>query len=277
MVITRFAPSPTGRLHMGHAYSALFAESLAANEGGEFLLRIEDIDANRCRKEYTEGIYEDLQWLGICWQSDVLIQSTRFDAYKNSLNILREMGVLYPCFCSRKKIEAEQSNAGLAPHGSGSPKYLGHCRKIDSKNRRDRIAQGEPHSWRLDCSEAFSITGDLRWVDRLAGTITVDPSILGDVIISRKDIATSYHLAVTLDDAEQGITLISRGEDLMESTHVHRLLQCLLDLPVPQWCHHKLIKNPEGKRFSKREGGLTLKQIRDSGIRAEDLRNELGF
>lgn len=277
MVITRFAPSPTGRLHMGHAYSALFASSLAADEGGKFLLRIEDIDTSRCRKEYTEGIYEDLEWLGILWEPDVLIQSNRFDAYRNSINVLREMGVLYPCFCSRKKIEAEQSNEGLAPHGSGSPKYSGHCRKIGSKIRRDRIAQGEPHSWRLDCSAAFSITGELRWIDRLAGETIVDPSILGDIIISRKDIATSYHLAVTLDDAEQGVTLISRGEDLIESTHVHRLLQCLLGLPVPDWCHHKLIKNEEGKRFSKREGSLTLKEMRGSGIRAEDLREELGF
>ena len=277
MVITRFAPSPTGRLHMGHAYSALFASSLAADEGGKFLLRIEDIDTSRCRKEYTEGIYEDLEWLGILWEPDVLIQSNRFDAYRNSINVLREMGVLYPCFCSRKKIEAEQSNEGLAPHGSGSPKYSGHCHKIGSKIRRDRIAQGEPHSWRLDCSAAFSITGELRWIDRLAGETIVDPSILGDIIISRKDIATSYHLAVTLDDAEQGVTLISRGEDLIESTHVHRLLQCLLGLPVPHWCHHKLIKNEEGKRFSKREGSLTLKEMRGSGIRAEDLREELGF
>lgn len=277
MFITRFAPSPTGRLHMGHAFSALFAESLAITERGKFLLRIEDIDKNRCRKEYTEGIYEDLEWLGIRWDSEVLIQSTRFDEYKNSINILREMEVLYPCFCSRKKIEAEQSNVGLAPHGSMQPKYSGNCRYIGPEERENRIAKREPHSWRIDCGKALSITGQLQWVDRAAGTINVESSILGDVIISRKDIETSYHLAVTLDDAHQGVSLVSRGKDLMESTHVHRLLQCLLDLPVPQWYHHKLIKDSKGKRFSKREGSLTLKEMRDSGISAEYLRRELGF
>ena len=277
MLITRFAPSPTGRLHMGHAYSALFAESLAIKEGGKFLLRIEDIDTNRCREEYIEGIYEDLKWLGLRWDPVILIQSTRFDEYEKSINILRELGVLYPCFCSRKKIIVEQSNVGLAPHDAGLTKYSGNCRKMNPKEGKNRIAEGEPHSWRLDCSKAFSITGELQWFDRLAGNVNVNPSILGDVIISRKDIGTSYHLAVTLDDAEQGVSLISRGEDLMESTHVHRLLQCLLELPVPQWCHHKLIKNSDGKRFSKREGSLTLKEMRDSGIKAEDLRGELGF
>ncbi|MDB4783333.1 tRNA glutamyl-Q(34) synthetase GluQRS [Verrucomicrobiales bacterium] len=277
MVITRFAPSPTGRLHLGHAYSALFAESLANRDGGKFFLRIEDIDKNRCREEHIEGIYEDLKWLGICWDPEVLLQSTRFDEYKNSIKILSQMDVLYPCFCSRKKIEAEQSNVGLAPHGPGSPKYSGNCRGIGFEEKEDRMAKGEIHSWRLDCSKASAITGELQWFDQLAGTMKVEPSILGDVIISRKDIATSYHLAVTLDDAKQGVTLISRGEDLMESTHVHRLLQCLLELPVPQWCHHKLIKNSDGKRFSKREGSLTLKEMRDSGIRAADLRGELGF
>ncbi len=277
MVITRFAPSPTGRLHLGHAYSALFAESLAIRDGGKFLLRIEDIDKNRCKDEHIEGIYEDLQWLGIRWSPEVLLQSSRFDEYKNSINKLREMEVLYPCFCSRKKIEAEQSNVGLAPHGSDSPKYSGSCREIGSEERECRMANGDPHSWRLDCSKAYSMTGQLQWFDQLAGNINVEPSILGDVIISRKDIATSYHLAVTLDDADQGITLISRGEDLMESTHVHRLLQCLLGLPVPQWCHHKLITNSDGERFSKREGSLTLKEMRDSGIKAKDLRHELGF
>jgi|TARA_B110000116_G_C16789997_1_gene563154 glutamyl-Q tRNA(Asp) synthetase len=277
MIITRFAPSPTGRLHMGHAYSALFAESLAIVDGGKFFLRIEDIDKNRCREEHVEGIYEDLKWLGICLDSEILFQSTRFDEYKNSINILRGMGVLYPCFCSRKKIEVEQSNVALAPHGPGSPKYSGNCRAIRSEEREGRIAKGEPHSLRLDCSKASAITGELQWFDQLAGNMNMEPSILGDVIISRKDIATSYHLAVTLDDAEQGVTLISRGEDLMESTHVHRMLQCLLGLPVPQWCHHKLITNSAGKRFSKREGSLTLKEMRDSGIKAKDVRGELGF
>ncbi|MGQ0674696.1 MAG: tRNA glutamyl-Q(34) synthetase GluQRS, partial [Rhodospirillales bacterium] len=264
MEVTRFAPSPTGHLHLGHAHSALFAARAAGN-AGRFILRIEDIDRTRCRPEFTAAILEDLAWLGLRWELPVRRQSEHMDAYRAALEKLRARGLLYPCFCTRAEIKAEIARAGEAPHGPDSPPYPGTCRALSDAERDRRIASGAAYALRLDMARAASEAGALEWTDRARGTQRAAPEKFGDVVLARKELPASYHLAVALDDALQGITLVTRGEDLFAATHIHRLLQALLDLPTPAYHHHGLIRDEEGKRLAKREQAPTIRALRAEG------------
>ncbi len=274
---TRFAPSPSGHLHLGHAYSGLFSEQAARQGNGRFLLRIEDIDSTRCRPHFTREMIEDLTWLGLEWDAPPLLQSSRSDAYARALKHLSHMELLYPCFCTRADIKAEIEGSAAAPHGPDGPLYPGLCRHLTPKERQDREAAGLPFALRLDVRRAQTVTGPLTWFDREQGKMTATPEIFGDVVLARKDIGTSYHLAVTLDDAFQDITLVTRGEDLFQATHLHRLLQALLELPVPQWHHHSLIQDDQGRRLAKRHGALSLRQLRSEGKSARDVRAMAGW
>jgi len=288
-VISRFAPSPTGRLHLGHAFSALAAHDLARSAGGaaggagggagggRFLLRIEDIDRTRCRPEHVAGIVEDLRWLGLDWDGDVVFQSQRLPLYAAALERLKAAGLAYPCFCTRARIAAEIAASATAPHGpegprdrmagpDGGPLYPGLCRALDDAGRAARIAAGEAHAWRLDMARATALAGPLAWNDARAGTVAAAPGIHGDVVLARKDAPTSYHLAVTVDDAAQGVTDVVRGADLFAATHVHRLLQALLDLPTPAYHHHALLTGANGERLAKRAGSPTLAAMRADGV-----------
>lgn len=271
-VVTRFAPSPTGFLHLGHAYSALLAFEAARSAGGRFLLRIEDTDRSRCRPEFETAIFEDLAWLGLEWDEPVMRQSERTPAYVAALARLEELGVLYPCFCSRREIEAEVARSLSAPHGPGGPLYPGTCRALPAAEAARRRAAGEPHALRLNVARATALAGSLRWRDRRRGEIEARPERLGDAVLARKDAPTSYHLAVTVDDAAQGVTLIVRGEDLVEATHLHRLLQALLGLPTPDYAHHVLLRNEAGVRLSKRDGALSLRALRAAGRSPDEVR-----
>jgi len=259
MITTRFAPSPTGRLHLGHAYAAKVAHDLARENGGRFLLRFEDIDHTRVRPEFYDGILDDLRWLSLDWDGDPWRQRERFDCYQVALDRLKDMDVVYPCFCTRKEIEAELTHLTHAPHGPEGPLYPGTCRESKT-NPTDR----EP-AWRLDFEKAASQVGCLTFKDEQRGRIGVDPGLLGDVILARKDIGTSYHLAVVVDDGAQEITHVTRGEDLLSSTHVHRLLQALLDLTEPRYFHHPLILDDSGKRLAKRHDSLSIATLREKG------------
>lgn len=258
--ITRFAPSPTGRLHLGHAYSAMLAHDLARERGGKFLLRIEDIDSGRCRAEFIQAITEDLLWLGLTWDGDIIRQSERLPLYREALGRLRELDLLYPCFCTRRDITAST----IAPHGPEGPLYPGTCRTLSAQERARRLGN-EPHCWRIDMEAAVAVTGPLRWQDSHAGEIPADPSSHGDVVLARKDAPAAYHLAVTIDDAAQGITDVVRGQDLFPATHVHRLLQALLGLSTPQYHHHPLLRDKDGRRLAKRDGAPTLEALRNAG------------
>lgn len=271
-VITRFAPSPTGRLHLGHAHSALAGWRAAREAGGRFLLRIEDIDPGRCRPEFVAGILEDLAWLGLDWDGPVRIQSAHFDDYRTALARLEREQLAYPCFCTRGDIQAEIARAGAAPHGPDGPLYPGTCRRLTMAERRDRVAAGRNFALRLDAGRAAALAGPLAWTDRGRGRQEVRPDLLGDVVLARKDSPTSYHLAVTVDDALQGVTLVTRGVDLFEATHVHRLLQALLDLDVPEWQHHALLTDAAGRRYAKRDRALTLAAMRESGMSPAEVR-----
>ena len=272
MIVTRFAPSPTGYLHLGHAYSALTAWRAARAASGKFLLRIEDIDSARCKPEFTEAILEDLAWLGIDWNGDVRKQSEHFADYEVALDKLDVLGVIYPCFCTRAEIAAEIARAGDAPQGEEGPVYPGTCRKLSREERARRAAAGESFALRLDIARALESTGDLSWEDEARGHVTAEPDFLGDVVLARKDTPTSYHLAVTVDDALQGVTLVTRGVDLFMATHIHRLLQALLDLPTPRYRFHKLLTDASGKRFAKRDKSLTLRALREAGCRPDEVR-----
>lgn len=279
MTITRFAPSPTGALHLGHAFSALRAFHFAQENDGRFLLRIEDIDQNRCKPEFTQQIYEDLEWLGLEWETPVRIQSQHFPDYQHVLDKLEAKNLLYPCFCTRKDIQLEIERAGHAPHGPDGPIYPGTCRNLSGDEREYRLAANEAHAWRLNLESALRHLGPkmLHWHDASEGQIKVQPELFGDIVLARKDTPTSYHLAVTHDDALQGITHIIRGEDLFHATHVHRFLQALLDLPTPTYIHHELLTDEDGTRLAKRHKSETLKSLRESGVTAEDIREKLGF
>lgn len=278
-VISRFAPSPTGRLHLGHAYSAIRAHDLARMRGGRFLLRIEDIDPGRARPEHVAGIVEDLQWLGIRWDEEPLFQSRRLPLYAQALERLKTAGLVYPCFCTRADIAAEIAASASAPHGPDGPLYPGSCRRLAPAVREARM--GEPHAWRLDVGRAVEKAGPLDWFDATAGRIEAEPLIHGDVVVARKDAPTSYHLAVTIDDAAQGVTDIVRGTDLFAATHVHRLLQALLGLPTPRYHHHRLLTDEHGRRLAKRDGAPTLAALRaqgeDGGALAARLREDRPF
>lgn len=275
---TRFAPSPSGRLHLGHAHSALFsARAAQTGQGGRFLLRIEDIDTARCRPEFEAAILEDLAWLGLEWETPVRRQSDHLGDYAEALERLKETGLLYPCFCTRRDIQEEIARAGAAPHGPDGALYPGLCRGLDEEEAAERIAAGEAPAWRIDIAEAQRQTGPLRWHDRGRGEIAAEPALLGDAVLARKDIGTSYHLAVTLDDARQEITLVTRGEDLFHATHLHRVLQALLDLPVPEWHHHGLLADAQGQRLAKRHDALSLAALREQGHEPAEVRAMAGF
>jgi glutamyl-Q tRNA(Asp) synthetase len=277
---TRFAPSPTGRLHLGHVLAAKVAHDLARSEpGGVFLLRHEDIDGPRVREEYYRGIEEDLEWLGLRWDGEPLRQTTRTDAYDAALTELRARGLVYPCFCTRREIQEEWARMSAAPQGPEGPLYPGTCRHLTNEERLAKIATGCPHSWRLDSGKARELTGPLVFHDLRHGTIEANPDLLGDVVLARKDIGTAYHLAVVVDDAFQQITHVTRGEDLLPSTHVHRALQVLLGLPEPVYLHHGLVLDENGKRLAKRNDALSIATLRASGITAERVmrRAVVGF
>ena len=267
--VTRFAPSPTGDLHLGHAYAALFAWRHAGEDPAHFRLRIEDIDSGRSRPEYVASIRRDLAWLGIETAAPVLHQSARADAYRAALDRLDAAGLLYPCFCTRADIRAEIDAAGAAPHlrrnGPDGPLYPGTCRALGAAERADRIAAGEAHALRLEVAAAAAAAGPLEWTDRARGVQRATPELFGDVVLARKDVAASYHLAVTVDDAAQGVSLVTRAGDLLPATHLHRLLQALLDLPVPLWHHHPLLTDDAGRRLAKRDRAQTLRSLRENG------------
>ena len=253
MIVTRFAPSPNGPLHLGHAYSAIVAHDLARQRGGRFLLRIEDIDGARSRPELADEFRADLAWLGLEWE-EVPAQSSRLAAYKVAADVLREMGLLYPCRCTRAEIAA----AAVAK-GPDGPVYPGTC--------RGKAIEGGGMAWRLDVTAALQRTGPLTWLDEFHGEQQARPELGGDVVLVRKEADTpaSYHLAVTLDDAADGVTLVTRGMDLFPATHVHRLLQALLGLPVPVWHHHALLLDADGTKLAKRRNSPSLADRRHAG------------
>lgn len=269
---TRFAPSPTGRLHLGHAYAAWFAHDLARTNGGRFLLRFEDIDHTRVRPEYYREIEEDLGWLGIDWDDEPLRQIDRLSSYLAALGELRTQDVLYPCFCTRREISDEIAAMTHAPHGPEGPLYPGTCRALSQSDRAGRLEAGDAHCWRLDAALASATAGPLTFHDDRAGIHPVNPALLGDVVLARKDIATSYHLAVVVDDAWQEISHVTRGEDLLPSTHVHRLLQSFLGLSEPRYHHHRLITDESGKRLATRSNALALATLRESGHSPDSIR-----
>lgn len=259
---TRFAPSPTGYLHTGHAYAAKIAHDLARSQNGSYLVRFEDIDHTRVRPEFYEAALEDLAWLSLSPDEEPLRQLDRLSFYQSALAQLRSLGVLYPCTCTRRDI----ATAAKAPHGSEGPVYPGTCRH-KGITESDKV----PRAWRLNAEKAATLTGPLTFHDRSRGLIPVQPTLLGDVILARKDIATSYHLAVVVDDAAQGVTLVTRGEDLFSSTHVHRLLQALLNLPEPTYLHHALITDSSGRRLAKRDSARSLRELRSSAVSPADI------
>jgi len=276
MLRTRFAPSPTGLLHVGNAYSALQCQSWAESHHASLLLRIEDLDHTRCRPEYAEALLEDLRWLGIRWHGEVIRQSRRRGKYRQALNRLREMGVIYPCFCTRRSIQTEIEGMGVAPHlDEHADPYPGTCRNIPAGQRRRRVMT-EQHAWRIDVGKAFQqLSESLTWRDGSGRMHPVTPMAIGDIVVGRKDIDFSYHLAVVVDDAEQGMTHVIRGEDLRHVTPLHRLLQALLGLSDPVYIHHPLLVDRSGKRLAKRNRATTLKQLATSGISPVKLRQYL--
>ena len=269
-MLTRFAPSPTGELHLGHAYSAALAHDAARGAGGKFLIRIDDIDGSRSREEFIGASLADLAWLGIDWDGDPERQSNRLDAYAAALDDLRTRGLVYPCFCTRADIAASLS----APHGPSGAVYPGTCRHLTQGERERRMAS-EPHCWRLDMARAVAETGELAWEEMGQGLRIADPWAHGDIVLARKDAPASYHLASTLDDAAMGVTHIIRGADLIASTDVHRLLQELLGLPTPLYRHHALVCGPDGKRLAKRDAAASLASLRAAGIDGRALAADL--
>lgn len=282
--VFRFAPSPNGHLHLGHAYSALLNARLAEAMGGRFLVRIEDIDTQRCTESLVSDCLDDLGWLGLRWEEPVLRQSQHFGRYRAVAEALRGRGLLYPCFCSRTDIAQA---AGTAPlrDPDGAPLYPRTCHGLDPEHAAARIAAGKPFALRLDMAEAIRRIGDRRLTQREASgdslevsrDIPLDPARWGDVVLVRKDVPTSYHLAVTLDDAMQGITHVVRGADLFEATAVHRLLQTLLGLPEPIYHHHALILDDDGKKLAKSAVSTPLRQLRADGWTPDAVRQRLGF
>jgi glutamyl-Q tRNA(Asp) synthetase len=280
---TRFAPSPTGYLHLGHAFAALTAYERARAADSAFVLRIEDIDQTRCRPEYETAIFEDLAWLGIEWEEPVRRQSEHFGDYAAALARLERFGVCYPCFCTRREIAEEIARAVDAPHGPEGPHYPGTCRTLDAQDRMLRM-QTEAYAVRLDLVKAQQHVGRAihfeeqgRGPGREQGLRSAEPGLLGDVVLARKELPASYHLAVVVDDALQGIELVTRGEDLFHATHIQRLLQELLGLPAPVYAHHRLILDATGKKFSKRDQAMTLRGLRAAGATPADIRKRLGL
>ena len=278
MIVTRFAPSPTGRLHVGHAFAAFFAFDAAHVAGGRFLLRIEDIDAARCRPEFEAAILDDLAWLGLRWDGPVRRQSDHFADYRAALARLDALGVLYPCFCTRADIQREIAASPAAPHGPDAPLYPGTCRHLGEAEGERRKAAGEAYALRLDVEKALAaMQGPLTFQDDGHGAIAANTRPFGDVVLARKETPASYHLSVTVDDHLQGVTLVTRGEDLLPATHVHRLLQALLGYAVPAYRHHRLLRDEHGQRFAKRNRSVTLQALRESGVTAAEIRRRTGL
>ena len=269
-VVTRFAPSPTGYLHLGHVRSALEGWRAAGEAGGRFLLRIEDIDHSRCRPEYTAAIIEDLAWLGLDWDGPVRRQSEHFADYRAALARLEAEGLLYPCFCTRREIQAEIARSGGAPQGELGALYPGTCRFLGAAERAERLDSGLDYALRLDVGAAIGRTGPLYWYEGET-RIEAEPGALGDVVLARKDTPASYHLAVTVDDALQGVTLVTRGADLSTATHMHRLLQAVLGLPTPRYRHHRLLTDAAGRRLAKRDRALTIRAMREAGTSPAEI------
>lgn len=279
-LVTRFAPSPTGRLHRGHAFSALTAREAARQAGGRFLLRIEDIDAVRCRSEFEVALLADLAWLGVSWEEPAWRQSTRLDVYAEALGRLRGLGVLYRCFRTRRET---MDGIASAPHEPPSPIAPG---PVTTGEEAAMLAEGRPFAWRLSLAAAECLLGGWRGLTFLEdgagprgehGVIAVRPTLVGDVVLARKDLGVSYHLAATVDDAAQGVSHVIRGCDLFPAAHAQRILQALLRLPTPTYRHHPLLLRPDGRRFAKRDTAETLADLRARGVTAEALRGELGF
>ncbi|MBV9997177.1 MAG: tRNA glutamyl-Q(34) synthetase GluQRS [Caulobacteraceae bacterium] len=275
--VTRFAPSPTGLLHKGHAFSALTGFARAKAAGGRFLLRIEDIDFTRCRPQFEAALFEDLAWLGLEWEQPALRQSDHLADYSAALGRLEAMGLLYRCFKTRKEV---LDAIGSAPHGRMEA-YRG--RRLGPAEEASRLAAGEPFAWRLALGEAQRLAGPLSFEEAGEGprgehgALPVDAGGAGDVVLARKDVGIAYHLAVVVDDARQGVTEVVRGRDLFEATHIQRLLQALLGLPAPAYRHHPLLSGPDGRRLAKRDRAETLRALRANGMTPEALRAELGF
>ncbi|PJG48802.1 tRNA glutamyl-Q(34) synthetase GluQRS [Sphingobium sp. LB126] len=279
-MVTRFAPSPTGRLHIGHGWSALLAMDFARVRGGTFRLRIEDIDGTRSRPEHVAGIMEDLRWLGVAWDGEIMFQSARLGDYEAALGRLKRMGLLYPCFCTRADIQAQWAASASAPHGPEGPAYPGSCRGLAETERSQRIAAGEPHAWRIDMARAVERAGTLHWdaaslhSDRTRA-VEARPLLAGDVVLARKDAPASYHLSCTLDDAAMGVSHVLRGDDLLGASDIHRLIQALLDLPSPTYIHHPLLVGPDGRRLAKRDGSIALADLRAQGADPRQLADDL--
>ena len=276
----RFAPSPNGRLHLGHAYSALFTEREARRRDGQFLLRIEDIDTFRCKQEFVDGIFEDLAWLGLTWPEPVRRQSRHLHEYTTFIDRLERLRLLYPCFCTRAKLTTAEGPRDP----DGAPVYPGYCRLMTSWERQRRMTAGEPYALRLDMAKAIvAAGGTIAFREEgegpagETGLVSCDPHAWGDVVLARKDIGTSYHIAVVHDDALQGITHVTRGQDLFYATAVHRVLQSILELPQPVYIHHRLIPDETGRKLSKSAGDRSLASLREAGVTADDIRRELGF
>lgn len=270
MIVTRFAPSPTGFLHLGHAFSAFNAWKRARDAGGRFLLRLEDIDPSRCRPDYAAAIEEDLAWLGLDWDGPVRLQSEHLAEYQDLLDGLAERRLVYPCFCTRAEIAQEMAASASAPHApDGAPLYPGTCRRMSSAERADRIAAGDRFALRLDMAAACQ--PGLFFEEEGEGRIACHPERFGDVVLGRKDAPASYHLCVTHDDALQGVTLVTRAVDLKAATELHRLLQALMGWPVPRYAHHRLITNAEGRRLAKRDRAATLRSRRAEGVPARAI------
>ena len=266
MTTTRFAPSPTGRLHLGHAFSAVTGRTA----GDRFLLRIEDLDAGRYRPEFADGIFEDLRWLGIKWDGDVLVQSERLAAYNAALERLRARGLVYPCFCTRADIAASLTT----PHGDAATGYPGICRGLPDDPERRRIM---PHSWRLDSGKAVALVGRPGWREQDGQRFNAEAAEIGDAIVARKDAPAAYHLACVVDDAASGVDLVVRGMDLRPSTPVQRLLQQLLELPEPTYLHHPLVAHSDGRRLAKRDQAPTLTAMRAEGVDGRMLAKQLAL
>ncbi len=285
--VFRFAPSPNGMLHLGHAYSALLNFDLARAGGGRFLLRIEDIDPTRCRPEFETAIYQDLSWLGIAWETPVRRQSEHLGEYRRALDTLSSLGLVYPSFESRAviaRLVAEQETRGPWPRDpDGAPLYPGDAKLLPPEERMRRIESGMPYALRIDMEAAIARAGGLTWTELgeapggETGSIAAHPQAWGDVILARKETPTSYHLSVAIDDALQGITEVVRGQDLFHATSVHRLLQYLLDLPAPRYRHHRLIRDADGHKLSKSTGATGLRELREAGANVADIRARIGL
>jgi glutamyl-Q tRNA(Asp) synthetase len=281
--VFRFAPSPNGYLHIGHAYSALRNFDMARRADGRFLLRIEDIDTERCRPEYEQAIYDDLEWLGLTWDEPVLRQSDHFSVYAKAVEDLQERELLYPCFCSRLDISRAVTGMRDWPRDpDGGPLYPRTCRHLSEEEQARRLASGQHAALRLDMTQAVGQIGQLLgWCEYGEGEdardVHAEPSLWGDCVLARKDIPTSYHISVVVDDARQGVTDIVRGKDLFDATSLHRLLQELFDLPAPRYHHHDLLRDPAGQKLSKSTRAKSLRALREEGVTAQDVRKRLGF